>query len=421
MEPFPAPGKAVVPLVQHIGAPARPTVKVGDHVLIGQMIGEPGGFVSAPVHAPVSGKVTALGTCLHPLGKAVPSVEIENDGAEECVEFQPVTQQWRNADQKELTGAVSAAGIVGMGGASFPTHVKLSPPADKPIDTLIVNGAECEPYLTGDHRLMLEKIEQVLEGALIVKRILGAANAYIGIETNKPDAVATATAAIRERGLSSEISLAKLRTKYPQGGEKQLINAVTGRQVPSGGLPMDCGCVVQNVGTCLAIRDAVVDGKPLYERSLTVTGPTVGRPRNLLVRVGTPIREILDACEVDYANTTKVVLGGAMMGLAQSDLGIPVSKSTSGILALDTTTPSERSYDCIWCGNCTKACPIHLVPSYFAKTVGAGRYEAAESWGIMDCMECGSCSFACPAKINLVHYVKLGKYHVQARRKAAQK
>ncbi len=417
---FAAPAKAIVPLVQHIGAPARPVVKIGDRVLIGQVVGEAGGFVSASVHAPISGKVTALSTCPHPLGRAVPCVEIENDGMEERVAFEPVSQPWRDAEPKELLGAVSVAGIVGMGGASFPTHVKLSPPAEKPIDTLIVNGAECEPYLTGDHRLMVEKTAQVLEGALIVKRILGAENAYVGIETNKPDAIAAVTAAIKQMGGTAEISVAKLRAKYPQGGEKQLINAVTGRQVPSGGLPMDCGCVVQNVGTCVAVREAVVEGKPLYERTLTVDGPAIGRPRNLLVRVGTPLREILDACQLDHGAARKIILGGPMMGLAQADPGMPVTKSTSGILALDTVTPAERCYECIWCGNCAKACPIHLVPSYFVKTIAAGKHEDAESWGIMDCMECGSCTYACPAKINIVHYVKLGKLHVQARRKAAQ-
>ncbi|MBD3242706.1 MAG: electron transport complex subunit RsxC [Chitinivibrionales bacterium] len=420
IEPFPAPGKVIIPLAQHIGAPAKPAVSKGDEVTIGQVIGEAGGFVSAPVHASVSGTVTAITTCPHPLGRAVPAVEIENDGRDAKATPQPVGTSWESTDPKALAGAVSQAGIVGMGGASFPTHVKLSPPEGKTVDTLIINGAECEPYLTADHRLMLEKTDELVEGTLILRRILGVRHCYIGIETNKPDAIKAVSQALSRRG-GAEIKLARLRTKYPQGGEKQLINAVTGRQVPSGGLPMDCGCVVQNVGTACAVRNAVVDGTPLYERVVTVTGPTVREPKNLLVRIGTPVRLLLEACQVDLAATNKVVLGGPMMGLAQADVDVPVVKSTSGVLCLDSETPGERSYDCIWCGNCFKACPIHLVPSRFAKLVEAGKHDEAEEWGIMDCMECGSCAFVCPAKINLVHYVKLGKSHVQSRRKAAKK
>lgn len=420
VEPFPAPAKVVIPLAQHIGAPARPLVNKGDEVTLGQLIGEAGGFVSAPVHSSVSGKVTALTTCTHPLGRMVPAVEIENDGRDEKAAAEPIGTSWETADPKALTATVSRAGIVGMGGASFPTHVKLSPPEGKTVDTLIINGAECEPYLTADHRLMLERTDELIEGTLILRRILGVRNCFIGIETNKPDAIKAVSRALSRRG-SGEIRIAKLRTKYPQGGEKQLINAVTGRQVPSGGLPMDCGCVVQNVGTACAVRDAILEGTPVYERVVTVTGPTVAEPKNLLVRIGTPVRMLLEACRVDLSATKKVVMGGPMMGLAQAEIDIPVVKSTSGVLCLDTETPAERSHDCIWCGNCYKACPIHLVPSLFAKYVAAGKHDDAEAWGIMDCMECGSCAFVCPAKINLVHYVKLGKSHVQSRRKAAKK
>jgi Na+-translocating ferredoxin:NAD+ oxidoreductase subunit C len=420
IEPLAAPAKVVIPLSQHIGAPARAVVKAGDEVRVGQLLGEPGGFVSAPVHCSVAGKVLSVVPFAHPLGRQVMAVEVENNGTDEAVEMTPPVAEWRTADAKALMAAVQAAGVVGMGGASFPTHVKLSPPEGKTIDTLIINGAECEPYLTADHRLLLERTAEVLEGALILKRILGAQHLYLAIEVNKPDAVSAMSKAVHEQG-KHEAHVVRLRTKYPQGGEKQLINAVTGRQVPTGGLPMDCGCVVQNVGTALAVREAVVSGKPLYERVVTVTGPTVAQPRNFLVRIGTPLRALLEACKVDMGRTCKVVMGGPMMGLAQQELDAPVIKSTSGLLALDRTTPAEREYDCIWCGNCHRVCPIHLIPSLFARASSRQRYEDAEKWGVMDCMECGSCAFACPASINLVHHIKLDKFHVQALRAARKK
>ena len=386
---------------------------------MGQVLGEAGGFVSAPVHSSVSGKVLSVGSQPHPLGKHTLAFEIENDGADETVAYESPGRPWRETAPEELSKAVAAAGIVGMGGASFPTHVKLSPPPEKKIDTVIINGAECEPYLTADHRLMLERTEQVLIGALIVRKILGAKHAFIGIESNKPDAIAAVRDLLAKERFA-DLKPAKLRTKYPQGGEKQLIQAVTKREVPSGGLPMDAGCLVQNVGTVYAIWDAVVNGRPLYERVVTVTGPTVRSPKNLLVRIGTPLRTVLEACGTEFAATRKVIMGGPMMGLAQSELSAPVIKSTSGILAYDRLVPPVRENACISCGNCVKACPIHLVPSTLAKLIEKDRYDDAQEWGVMDCIECGSCAFACPSKINLVHYMKLGKYHTQ-RKRAARK
>lgn len=419
IETFPAPAKVVIPLSQHIGAPATPAVKRGDQVKVGQVLGEAGGFVSAPVHSSVSGKVLSVGSQPHPLGKHTLAFEIQNDGADDTAPPASLGHPWREAAPEELRKAVAAAGIVGMGGASFPTHIKLSPPPEKKIDTIIINGAECEPYLTADHRLMLEKTEEFLIGALIIRKMVGAKHAFIGIENNKPDAVAAVQKMLGEQRFA-DLTLAKLRAKYPQGGEKQLIQAVTKRQVPSGGLPMDAGCLVQNVGTAYAIWNAVVNGRPLIERVLTVTGPTVRSPKNLLVRIGTPLRTVLEACDTDLAATRKVIMGGPMMGLAQSELDAPVIKSTSGVLAYDRLTPPVRENACISCGNCVKACPIHLVPSTLAKLIEKDRYEDAEEWGVMDCIECGSCAFACPSKINLVHFMKLGKYHTQ-RRRAAQK
>lgn len=420
IEAFPAPTRIVIPLSQHIGAPAKVVVKRGDEIKVGQILGEAGGFVSSPVFSSVSGTVKNVGKVPHPLGTPVIGVEIENDGKDETVQFQPLAKPWRDAAPGELIQAISAAGIVGMGGASFPTHVKLSPPTDKKIDLLIINGAECEPYLTADHRLMLEKTEQVLMGVAILKKILGAEKTIFGVETNKPDAISAVNTALAMPEFAG-IEIHRLKPKYPQGGEKQLINAVSKRQVPSGGLPMDVGCVVQNVETAYAVWDAIINGRPVYERVVTVTGPTVKKPKNLLVRIGTPIKDILDACATDFEATDKIICGGPMMGLAQADPAVPVIKSTSGILCLDTTSAGVQEHDCISCGSCVKACPIHLVPSLLAKYTAKKKFKEADEWGVLDCMECGSCAFVCPARINLVHYMKLGKFHVQALRKAAQK
>lgn len=418
IEVFPAPSKVIIPLQQHIGAPAKPVVKRGERVSIGQLIGEAGGFVSAPVHSSVSGTVLSVGLFPHPMGKQVIGVEIENDGTEEKQMLSPLDKPWREAAQGELIQKIQSAGIVGMGGASFPTHVKLSPPSNKPIDVLIINGAECEPYLTADHRLMLERTEDFLTGVLILKKILGAKKCFIGIEENKPDGIKLVNKLL-SGSLYKDVTLARLGAKYPQGGEKQLINAVTGRFVPSGGLPMDAGCVVQNVGTAVAVRDAILGGIPLYERVVTVTGPTVRNPKNLLVRIGTPIRLLLEACEVDLKASRKVIMGGPMMGIAQSDLDAPVIKSTSGLLVYDKVQPALREYPCINCGRCVAACPIHLVPSRLAKFIEKESIDEAVEWNVMDCMECGSCTYVCPSKINLVHFMKLGKFHVQAKRAAA--
>jgi electron transport complex protein RnfC len=411
IEPFAAPEKVVIPLSQHIGAAATPTVKKGDKVKIGQVIGEAAGFVSSPVHSSVSGTVLSVGAFPHQSGKNLPAVEIENDGSDETVEMVPLEKPFNEAAPGELIKKISASGIVGMGGASFPTHVKLSPPSNKPIDTVIINGAECEPCLTADHRLMLEKTRQILLGALIVKKILGVGRTIIAVEDNKPDAIEAVAVALKDSAFAP-ISLARVKTKYPQGGEKQLIEALTKRQVPSGGLPMDVRCVVHNVGTVYAIWNAVANGIPLYDRVTTVTGPAVHSPKNLWIRIGTPLRHVLDHCRTDMAGAAKVILGGPMMGLAQSDMNVPVMKSTSGILALDNTVPGYRRHECINCGRCGRACPVSLVPAILVRYVEKEYYEEAARWGVSDCTECGCCSYVCPAKINLVHFMKLGKYHL---------
>jgi len=419
-ECFDAPSKVVIPLSQHIGAQAKALVKQGERVLLGQTIGEAAGVVSAAIHSSVAGTVTAVKALPHPSGRDVMAVEIENDGSDEAAVFEPFGRSWRDAAPGELIQKIAQCGIAGMGGASFPTHVKLSPPTSKPIDTLIINGSECEPYLTADHRLMLERGKDILVGTIILKKILNAKNSYIGIEDNKPDAIAEIARLISSDQRFTDIALAVLKSKYPQGGEKQLITAITGRKVPSGGLPMDIGCDVQNTGTAAAIYDAITKGLPLYERIVTVTGPAVKSPKNLLVRIGTPVKAVLEACDTDFSLVKKVIMGGPMMGFTLSDLDVPIVKSTSGILVYDKTVPAVKSYPCINCGFCVSACPAKLVPSRFAKFVVKNLIDDAVKWNIMDCMECGSCSYNCPAKINLVHYIKLGKYTAQAKKRAAQ-
>lgn len=420
IEVLPPPERVVIPLSMHIGAPAKVIVKRGDKVKIGQPLAETGGFVSSPVHSSVSGEVSSIGSFPHPLGQRLTAVEISNDNNDDIIEPVPLDKSWREAAPGEILQNISANGIVGMGGASFPTHVKLSPPSDRNIDTLIINGAECEPYLTADHRLLLEKADEILCGTLIIKKILGAQKTYIGIEENKPDAIDTIKGFLSDNKYK-DIKLTVLRTKYPQGGEKQIIKAIAKREVPSGGLPMDVGCIVHNVGTAYAVWDAVCNGIPLYKRVVTVTGPTVNKPANLLVRIGTPIRHALEYCEVDLTSTKKVIMGGPMMGVALSELEAPVIKSTSGLLAIRETHEGIRSYDCIHCGQCLKACPIHLSPSVLAKFINRNFYEEAERWNVLDCIECGSCAYICPSRINLVHFMKLGKFHVMAAKKKATK
>ncbi|MCL2219444.1 MAG: electron transport complex subunit RsxC [Chitinispirillia bacterium] len=417
IEDFPAPAVAVIPLSQHMGAPAKPVVAKGDRVLVGQLIGEPGGNVSAAVHSSISGTVRSIGPFAHPSGRLINAVEIENDGENEAMLYEPIGSRWDEAAPGELVQEIAAAGIVGMGGAAFPTHIKLSPPSHKPIDTLIINGAECEPYLTDDHRIMLEMTESILVGALIMKKILSAKNVFFGIEDNKPDAIAAVQNKLSSSRFDS-IILSILKSKYPQGGEKSIITAITRRKVPSGKLPMNAGCVVHNVSTALAIYEAVMEARPLYKRVVTVMGTKVNSPKNLMARIGTPVRALLEACNVNIAGAKKIILGGPMMGTALSDLDAPIIKSTSAILVLDQVTEAVRKYPCVNCGMCVRVCPIRLIPSRLAKFVEKDNFEDAVAWNIMDCIECGSCTYICPAKINLVQYFKLGKMKINAARAA---
>ncbi len=420
---MPLPALLRISMAQHLGAPAKPTVKKGDSVLRGQLIGEPAGFISAAVHAPTSGTVKAVAAAPTAIGGSAACVDIEPDGEDAWVATITPTPDWESHDIKSLLDLVARAGVAGMGGAGFPTHVKLSPPPDKPIDTLIINGAECEPYLTADHRLMLEHAENIATGASIIRRILGAKTVRVAIEDNKPDAIATMEKALSAIG--GDAAVVALKTEYPQGAEKQQIYAVTGREVPTGGLPMDVGCVVENVGTTLAVWDAVVNGKPLTERVTTVTGDPVAEPGNVLARLGTSYADLVAFCGGTNGDVAKVVSGGPMMGFAQSTFDIATTKTTSGLLLLPPTRVSHfESMPCISCGRCVEACPMYLVPSELSQMLEAEDYETAEELNIVDCIECGCCAFACPAHRPLVQHMRQGKAKVMLKRrqeKAKQK
>ena len=416
LEAMPPPEKVSIPLLQHFGNPAKPLVKKGEEVSLGQKIGESTALFSASVHASVSGKVLSVDGVHHPLGKPIPAVTIANDGEDRPAPEIQGSADPLSLDPETICQIVKEAGIVGLGGAAFPTAVKLSPPKDKPIDTVIINGCECEPVLTADYRVMLEYTEDILRGAELVRKAAGAERTIIGIEDNKKDAV-RAFLEVMDNG-SAEIVL--LKTKYPQGAEKNLINAILGREVPRGGLPFDVGVVVQNVGTAKAIWDAVRFGKPLYERALTAAGEGVREPKNLMVRIGTSFQDVLDFCGGIEGNTNVLIMGGPMMGLSQWSPDVPVIKGTSGILAWTAPAP-PMELSCIRCSRCVDHCPMRLVPTQLMKYVKYEFLSDAENWGILDCVECGSCQYICPAAIPLVHWIRLGKNQVMGlkRKKSA--
>ncbi|RLE04630.1 MAG: electron transport complex subunit RsxC [Candidatus Aminicenantes bacterium] len=408
IEVLPPPEKVFIPLHQHFGQPAKPLVKKGDQVALGQKIGEAQGLFSADVHASVSGKVLAVDGHYHPLGKPVLTVTIANDGEDKTVEFSAVDNPFSLSPQ-EIISRVKEAGIVGLGGAAFPTAVKLSPPPDKAIDTVIINGCECEPFLTADYRLMKEYPEEILQGAELIRLATGAQQIILGIEDNKEDVAELLASKIKPPHFKVEL----LQTKYPQGAEKNLIYALLKREVPRGGLPFDVGVVVQNVGTTKAIWEAVRYGKPLYERVLTVSGSGIVEPKNLLVRIGTPFQAVIDFCGGLKEEANLLIMGGPMMGIPQWTLEAPVIKGTSGLLAWAAPN-SSPSFSCIRCGRCVAHCPMGLAPTQIMKYIEFGRYQEAEAWGALDCVECGSCQYSCPAGIPLVHWIKLGKSIITA-------
>ncbi|MEJ5229417.1 MAG: electron transport complex subunit RsxC [Pseudothermotoga sp.] len=404
------PNIAYVFLSNHAGAPAKCLVKENDSVKTGQVIGEPGGFISAYLHSPVTGVVKKIDKIYHPIqGRPMEAVVIERTSEDEWQYLEH--QDWESLSKEQLLEVVKKAGIVGLGGAMFPTHVKLSPPANKKIDTFIVNAAECEPYLTVDYRLMLERYHDLVLGIKIVMKILQVQKAYIGIESNKSDVFDQLKSVLN----SGEIELKLLKTKYPQGAEKQLIYAITGRKVPVGGLPMDVGVVVQNVQTVIAIKEAVVDRKPLVQRAITVSGEGVNKPVNLVTRIGTKIEELLQYAGGLKEETERVILGGPMTGIAINRVDIPIMKGTSGITAL----LKEKEYTqkaCIRCTKCVIVCPMDLQPYLLYLLANKRKYDEAVEEGLLSCIECGSCAYVCPSKIDHVRAIKLAKKVYQALR-----
>lgn len=403
-----------VPLLQHIGVILEPLVKVGDHVKKGQKIGDSQGFLSTPVHSSVSGTVKKIEMYPFPVSGRVITVIIENDFKEE-EEVYETHSDYKALSKDELLKLVRERGVVGQGGATFPTHIKLNPPKDKTIDTLLINGAECEPYLNADNRLMLEQTEKMVAGVDIIRHILGIKTTFIGIEENKHEAIEKMKEAVKRY---DGMEIAVLKTKYPQGGEKQLIKAVVDRDVPSGKLPAEVGVVVQNTATAFSIYEAIVEGKPVIEKVLTISGAGIKEPKNLRVKVGTRFNELLEYCGINREVTEKLVMGGPMMGLAQYSEEKPVIKGTSGLLAL--TKKEMRPYKsraCITCGKCVDICPMNLSPLMYAKYARFEKWDELKKYHLMDCIECGSCSYVCPANRPLTEGIKIGKAKLRSMKK----
>jgi Na+-translocating ferredoxin:NAD+ oxidoreductase subunit C len=431
IKPIGIPGQVVIPLTQHIGAPCKPLVRVGDEVKTGQVIAQSEKFISAPIHSSVSGKVKAIKKMNHPVLGCCDSIIVDSDGKDEKAYADAgSSKSIDDLSPDDIRNTVKAAGIVGMGGAAFPTHVKLNPPKEKNIDIFILNAAECEPYLTCDDRMMQEHAKEIIKGMFLLMKAIGVKSGIIAIEDNKPAAIKAMRSAIVDlkpvpqhsswgpflgdpelkRGATCNLQLVTLPTKYPQGGEKQLIKALTGREVPPLKLPFDVGCIVDNVQTAYAVYEAVYKNKPLYERVITVTGDAINNPSNLLVRIGTPVSFIIDKCGGVKGELAKLIVGGPMMGIAQYTQDIPVIKGVSGILLLSEkhVPPATEQY-CIRCGKCKESCPVKLIPTEIAKASEYGRFEIATMLNAADCIECGCCSYVCPSHIPLVQLIKHAK------------
>lgn len=409
IEPIEIPAQVAIPLTQHIGAPCQAVVKRGDKVKVGTLIGRSVGFVSANIHSPVSGSVFKLDKVLDASGYKRDAVIIKVDGDEweESIDTSDTLIKECNLSSKEIIDKVAAAGIVGMGGATFPTHIKLTPPPGTKAEVLIINGVECEPYLTSDHQLMMEKTEEILVGVSILMKALDVNRAVIGIENNKKDAISKFNKLIKAY---PGVSVLPLKVQYPQGGEKQLIDATIKRQVPSGQLPISVGAVVQNVGTTFAVYEAVQKNKPLVERVVTVTGKDVKKPCNVLSRIGIPITNLIDFAGGLPETTGKVISGGPMMGKALASIEVPVTKGTSGVLIVQTLEAKRKQMrDCIRCAKCIDVCPMGLNPTLLMTLTEYSEWDRAEKERVMDCIECGSCSYTCPSDRPLLDYIRLGK------------
>lgn len=413
---LPFPERIALPLRQHAGTPARCLVKPGDRVERGDKIADADGFISVPIHASAAGTVAQVDWWPHPDGSLTETVLIDVEKHSPQIPRPRSVPHWDGLTPDQVRAAVQEAGVVGLGGAAFPTHVKLSPPSETPIEWLLVNGAECEPYLTTDHRTMVEHPERVHFGIRIMMQCLGVERAVIGVEQNKPDAI---EALERTRPDDLDVTVMPLTVKYPQGAEKMLIEVVTGREVPSGKLPMHVGAVVQNVGSIATIAEVFETGLPLIERIVTVTGPGVVKPANLIVPVGAMLSDVLDFCGGLTDDAVEIVFGGPMMGTSQPDLRTPLIKGTTGVVVLtEAEVKPKRTYPCIKCGHCLDACPVFLNPSQLGILAQAGRYEAMESMHLADCMLCGCCSYVCPSNIPLSQMFALSKTALKKRKVA---
>lgn len=406
IENFHIPHKVIITLSQHLGKPAKPLVKKGDLVSEGQLIGEKDGKFSANIYSSIPGKVLDVGAYPSPNNQKAPSVVIQLEG--EFKKGKEEQTDWQKLKKEKIIERITQSGIVGMGGATFPTDIKLSIPPGKKVDTLIINGVECEPFLTCDYRLMIERTNEIIEGIKILKKVLNVKKVFIGIELNKKDAIMKFINAASKKGME----VIPLKVKYPQGGEKQLIKAITEKEVPSGGLPFDVGVVVYNIGTVLAVRDAVIFQKPFIERVVTVTGDIVKKPGNYKIKIGTTLKEIIDEVELKQ-DAGKIIFGGPMMGLSVTSLETPVTKGTCGILFLSKKQEKKIKYDkyrdCVHCSKCLKSCPAGLNPAMLSILSEKEKYEDMSEYNINDCMECGCCNYVCPANRPIVQLIKLGK------------
>lgn len=417
IEVLPPPAALELPLLQHVGAACEITVKIKEELTFGQQIAASDAFISAPVHCPVNGIAgreavitLANGRHVHTLPVTPQGDQLEGDALfKEIYGGEWPLDAAENLDPQSITDKVRAAGIVGQGGAAFPTFVKLLRNENKPVDTILLNGCECEPFLTADHRLMLEAPRPIIAGALLAARAAGAQNIVIAVEGNKPDAIQT----LKKAAEGTDVKIAVVKTKYPMGGEKQMVRAVTGKKIPTGGLPLDAGIVVINVGTAAAIARAALRDKPLTHRVVTVTGGGIRTPKNILAPVGAPLQDLVDFCGGLNDDAARIVAGGPMMGFAINDLRTPVTKGTSGITILtEADVKKAKETSCVRCGRCVDVCPLNLVPTKMALAARARNFELAQRWQIQACMECGCCAYACPASIPLVQLIRMGKAEI---------